>query len=125
MIYYSKVVEGVVENIIVVESREFFDTFVDDSPGEWLQTSNNTIGGIQYDEDVIPTDISTIRKNTGNIGYVYSSARDAFIAPKPYPSWVLDEDTCIYEAPIAYPTDDLMYDWNEETLAWIETIQAV
>ena len=61
-----------------------------------------------------------IRKNYAGIGYTYDSDRDAFIAPQPYESWTLDEDTCRWEAPVAYPTDGKMYSWDEESLNWIE-----
>ena len=61
-----------------------------------------------------------IRKNYAGIGYTYDSIRDAFIPPKPYDSWVLNEDTCNWEPPIAYPLDGLMYSWDESTLAWVE-----
>jgi hypothetical protein len=62
----------------------------------------------------------TIRKNYAGIGYTYDTVRDAFISPKPYNSWVLDEATCQWKPPVAYPTDDKRYDWDEETLSWIE-----
>ena len=58
------------------------------------------------------------RKNYAGIGYTYDVERDAFIAPKPFESWVLDEETCLWEAPVAYPTDGLTYSWNEDELAW-------
>ena len=62
------------------------------------------------------------RKNYAGIDYTYDTARDAFIEPQPYPSWTLNEDTCRYEAPVPYPTDDKMYDWDEETTNWKEVI---
>ena len=60
------------------------------------------------------------RKNYAGIGYTYDVQRDAFIPPKPYASWTLDEDTCLWQAPTAMPTDDKMYYWDESTLSWIE-----
>ena len=114
MAHYAKVENTLVTQVIVAEA-EFFDTFVDSSPGEWIQTSYNTQGGVHLDGGI------ALRKNYAGVGFTYDSVRDAFIAPQPYPSWVLDEDTCIYEAPIAYPTDDLMYSWDEDTTSWIET----
>jgi len=113
MAHYAKVSNGLVTQVIVAEP-EFFDTFVDSSPGEWIQTSYNTSGGVHSDGGV------ALRKNYAGVGYTYDTARDAFIAPQPYPSWTLNEDTCIYEAPIAYPTDDLMYSWDEDTTSWVE-----
>ena len=115
MAHYAKVSDGLVTQVIVAEA-EFFDTFVDSSPGEWVQTSYNTLGGVHLDGGI------ALRKNYAGIGMTYDSVRDAFIAPQPYPSWVLDEDTCIYEAPVAYPTDGLMYSWDEETTNWKEVI---
>ena len=70
--------------------------------GTWVQTSYN----------------ARIRKNYAGIGYTYDAQRDAFIAPKPYESWLLNEDTCQWEAPVPYPTDGVMYQWDEETTDW-------
>jgi len=64
-----------------------------------------------------------IRKNYAGIGYNYDEQRDAFIPPKPYASWTLNEDTCNWQAPIAYPTDGKMYNWDEATTAWVEVVQ--
>ena len=118
MAHYAKVSNTLVTQVIVAEP-EFFDTFVDSSPGEWIKTSYNTSGGVHSEGN------TPLRKNYAGVGYTYDTARDAFIPPQPYPSWVLDEDTCIYEAPTPYPTDDLMYSWDEDTTSWVETIQAV
>ena len=112
MSHFAKVVDGVVTQVIVAEP-EFFNTFVDSSPGEWVQTSYNTHGG-QHPED------RPLRKNYAGIGYTYDRTRDAFIPPKPFASWVLNEDTCLWDAPVAYPTDDGSYQWDEETAAWVE-----
>ena len=78
----------------------------------WKQTSYNTHGGV-HDNGGIP-----FRKNHAGIGYIYDETRDAFIPPKPFNSWILNEDTCIWNAPVAYPTDDNKYSWNESTLTW-------
>jgi hypothetical protein len=78
----------------------------------WKQTSYNTHGGV-HDNGGTP-----LRKNHAGIGYTYDETRDAFIAPKPFNSWVLNEDTCIWEAPVARPQDDNKYKWNEQTLSW-------
>ena len=110
MAHFAKVNGGIVETIIVAEP-EFFDTFVDSSPGEWIQTSYNTHGG-QHPEG------RPLRKNYAGIGYTYDSERDAFIPPKPYNSWILNETTCLWEAPVPYPTDDSIYHWNEDNQRW-------
>jgi len=112
MAHYAKVNDGIVTKVIVAEA-DFFDTFVDDSPGKWIQTSYNTHGG-EHSLGGTP-----LRKNFAGIGYTYDSTRDAFIAPKPYPSWTLDEDTCLWEAPVAYP-DSGIHTWDEENRQWVE-----
>ena len=78
----------------------------------WVQTSYNTNAGVHSSGG------TPLRKNHAGIGYTYDEDRDAFIAPKPYNSWLLNEDTCNWEAPVAYPTDGGKYNWNEETTTW-------
>lgn len=63
-----------------------------------------------------------IRKNYAGVGFTYDEGRDAFISPKPYPSWLLNEDTCQWEAPVPYPDDDLIYQWDEEQGDWVASI---
>lgn len=88
----------------------------------YRQTSYNTRGGVHYTDGVPSTDQSkALRKNYAGVGYTFDEERDAFIPPQPFESWLLDEDTCLWEAPVAYPTDGEMYMWDEETLSWIET----
>lgn len=111
--HFAKVTDGKVTQVIVAEP-EFFDTFVDSSPGEWIQTSYNTIGG-QHTQGGTP-----LRKNYAGIGYTYDHVRDAFIPPQPFASWALNEDTCLWEAPVAMPQDGKVYQWNEDTKNWIE-----
>ena len=101
MAHYAKVENSLVTQVIVAEP-EFFDTFVDSSPGEWIQCSYN----------------GNIRKNYPGIGFTYDATRDAFYESRPYASWTLNEDTCTWEAPTAYPDDDNQYSWNEETTSW-------
>ncbi len=78
----------------------------------WKQTSYNTHGGVHT------LDGTPLRKNHAGIGYTYDEDKDAFIPPKNYPSWTLNEDTCLWEAPSAYPDDGKRYEWNEETTSW-------
>lgn len=83
------------------------------------RTSYNTLGGLHYTNGQISQDQSkAFRKNYAGIGYYYDSIRDAFIPPKPFPSWILNEDTCLWESPIPYPNDGNIYQWNEETGNW-------
>ena len=112
MSHFAKVCDGIVTQVIVAEP-EFFTTFVDSSPGEWIQTSYNTQGG-QHPEG------RPLRKNYAGIGYTYDPVRDAFIPPQPYASWTLNEDTCLWDAPVAYPDDGKPYIWDEATTNWIE-----
>ena len=78
----------------------------------WVQTSYNTHGGVHNNGG------TPFRKNHAGIGYTYDEDRDAFIAPKPFNSWTLNETTCLWEAPVAYPTDGEKYNWNETTTTW-------
>ena len=113
MAHFAKVTDGKVTQVIVAEP-EFFATFVDSSPGEWIQTSYNTYGGVHA------TGGTPLRKNYAGIGYTYDRTRDAFIPPQPYPSWTLNDTTCLWESPVVYPTDDKRYEWNEATVSWQE-----
>ena len=97
MSHFAKVVDGIVVQVIVAEP-EFFNTFVDTSPGTWVQTSYNTRGGIHYSPNTnTPDGGIALRKNYAGIGYTYDSIRDAFIPPKPDGDWILNEDTCQWE----------------------------
>ena len=118
MAHFAKVQEGIVTQVIVAEP-EFFNTFVDSSPGEWIQTSYNTRGGVHYDPNTGEADGGVaLRKNYAGIGFTYDKDRDAFIPPKPYASWTLDEASCLWEAPVPMPADNNSYAWNEETQSW-------
>ena len=111
MAHWARVKGGIVTQIIVAE-EEYFQTYIDDEPGEWIQTSYNTRAG-QHDLGGTP-----LRKNFAGVGYIYDSVRDAFYPPKPFDSWTLDEDTCLWEPPIVYPDDGNMYNWNETDQQW-------
>ena len=103
---------GLVEQVIVADS-DFINSFVDTSPGEWIQTSYNTHAGVNNREGG-----TALRKNYAGIGYRYDQERDAFIPPKSYDSWILDEDTCKWKAKVDYPNDGQDYNWNEKTEQW-------
>lgn len=111
MAHFAKVVDSKVTQVIVAES-EFFETFVDTSPGEWIQTSYNTRGG-EHTLGGTP-----LRKNYAGIGFTYDRTRDAFIPPQPFPSWLLDEETCNWTPPKELPKDGRYY-WDESKLEWI------
>jgi hypothetical protein len=90
----------------------FLKTLYNEPNAVWKQTSYNTIGGVHNNGG------TPFRKNHAGIGYTYDSNRDAFIAPKHYNSWILNEDTCLWEAPVARPDDNNIYSWNEENQSW-------
>jgi hypothetical protein len=122
MSHFAKVMNGVVQQVIVAEI-EFFDTFIDTSPGQWVQTSYNTRGGVHYKPNSeIPSEDQSkaLRKNYASIGYTYDAVRDAFIPPKPYASWVLDEFSCLWRSPVEKPNDGKLYVWDEPTTSWVE-----
>lgn len=108
MSHFAKVVDGIVEEVIVVEQD-----WVNSLQGQWVQTSYNTYGGVHIDGG------TPLRKNYAGIGMVYDSERDAFYVSQPYASWNLNDDSCIWEPPTAYPDDDKYYDWNEDTASWV------
>ena len=81
--------------------------------GTWIKTSYSTQGGVHLDNGI------PLRKNYAGIGYTYDEQRDAFIPPKIYNSWILNEDSCLWEPPIPYPQDQNAYYWNEDSLEWI------
>lgn len=121
--HYAKVLDSKVVNVIVAE-QEFMQTFVDSTPGVWLETSYNTRGGVHYlpDSDTPSEDQSkAVRKNFAGIGYTYDAAKDAFIAPQPFPSWILDEESCLWIPPVPRPEDGV-YAWDEATQSWIEIV---
>jgi hypothetical protein len=122
--HFAKVSNGIVTRVIVAEA-DFFNNFVDDSPGQWIQTSYNTRGGVHYKPNTNePSEDQSkaLRKNYAGIGYTYDATRDAFIPPQQFNSWTLNEDTCLWDSPVAYPEDGKLYKWNEEILNWDEVI---
>ena len=88
----------------------------------YKQTSYNTRGGVHYQADGTPSadQSKAYRKNYAGLGYTYDAGRDAFIPAKPFNSWVLNETTCLWDAPVAYPTDGKRYTWDEATTSWVE-----
>jgi len=119
MAHFAKVVDGTVTQVIVAEP-DFFETFVDSSPGQWIQTSYNTRGGVHYNPETNePDDGTPLRYNYAGVGFSYDATADAFYAPQPFASWTLNTDTYLWEAPVAYPDDGGMYEWDEETTNWV------
>jgi len=112
MSHFAKVIDGIVTEVLVIE-QDVIDTGLFGDPALFVQTSYNTYGG-QHPEG------RPLRKNYAGIGFTYDAGRDAFIPPQPFPSWTLNEDTCLWECPVAYPDDGKVYIWDEETLSWVE-----
>jgi len=122
MSHYAKCVDGKVVSVIVAE-EDFFKTFVDTSPGQWIQTSYNTRGNVHYGADGKPDGGVALRGNYAGIGYTYDAVKDVFVAPQPFPSWTLSANY-LWEAPVAMPTDGKPYAWDEATKAWKEVVAA-
>ena len=123
MAHYAYLDENNIVTSVIVGKNE------DEAPGDWetyygaKRTSYNTRGGVYYDpnsNEPGADQTKAFRKNYAGIGYTYDAARDAFIPPQPYPSWVLNETSCLWDAPVAYPTDGKRYSWDEATQNWIE-----
>jgi hypothetical protein len=110
MSHFAKVETSIVTQVIAAE-QDVIDSGLFGTG--WVQTSYNTIGG-QHPEG------RPLRKNYAGIGYTYDANRDAFIPPQPYASWILNEDTCLWDSPVPYPTDSKRYTWGESTISWVE-----
>ena len=118
MAHFGKVIDGIVTKVIVAE-QDFIDNYFDGERGQWVQTSYNTKGG----EHLLGG--TPLRKNYAGVGWTYDQTRDAFIPPKAYASWTLNETTCLWDPPIVKPNTG-RYEWNEElyqsdnTKGWVE-----
>jgi hypothetical protein len=112
--------ENIVTRVIVAD-QDFINSGAVGDASNWVQTSYNTKGGVHYAPDSnTPDGGVALRKNYAGIGFTYDETKDAFIDPQPYPSWLLDDDTCQWNAPVAYPDDDKFYIWDEENTQWEE-----
>ena len=111
MAHYAKIENGVVVQVNIVE-EEYFNTNPDRYTGQWVQTSYNTVGGVHR------LGGTPLRKNYAGVGYIYDEELDAFYSTQPYPSWTLNEETCIWESPVPYPDDENEYVWNDNKSEW-------
>ena len=111
MSHFAKVENGIVTQVIVAE-QDVIDSGI--FGNGWVQTSYNTYGGVHANGN------TPLRKNYAGVGYTYDSQRDAFIPPQPFPSWTINEQTCLWSAPVPMPTDGKMYLWDEATTSWIK-----
>ena len=121
MSYYARIDDdGIVVQVIAIE-KDVLDTGHWGDPNDWVQTSYNTRGGVHYAPNSrTPDGGIALRKNFAGVGYTYDSDKDAFIPPKPFSSWELNEETCNWNPPTPYPDDEKEYHWDEDTTSWIE-----
>ena len=105
--------------VIVVANKDTQDTFGVEQESIGAEFCRNLLGGTWKQTSYN----ASFRKNYAGIGYTYDSQRDAFVPPRPFASWVLDEDTCMWTAPVAYPDDGKMYTWDEDSTNWVESNQ--
>lgn len=110
MSHFAKVENGIVTQVIVAEQNAIDTGLFGEG---WVQTSYNTFGGAHKNGG------TPLRKNYAGIGFTYDSVRDAFIAPQPYPSWTLNEETCLWNSPIPRPSEGV-FDWDENNLTWVQ-----
>jgi hypothetical protein len=120
MSHYAKILDGKVLQVIVAEA-EFFNHFIDTTPGSWIQTSYNTRGGIHYAPNSnTPDGGIALRGNYAGIGYTYDYQNDVFYPPQPYPSWSISAPNWTWTPPNPMPNDGKSYKWDEITLSWVE-----
>ena len=119
MSYFAKIENFIVTEVIAID-QDTLNTGHWGDPANWVQTSYNTRGGIHYGPDGKPDGGVALRKNYAGIGFTYDAVLDAFIPPQPYPSWLLDTETCLWIPPVPYPDDGKLYYWDEATLSWVE-----
>ena len=121
MSYFAKVDENNLVIQVIAIDQDMVDTGNWGTPSSWVQTSYNTKGGVHYAPNSnTPDGGVALRYNYAGVGYTYDADKDAFISPKPYPSWTLVEASCQWEAPVAYPEDGKMYRWDEDVTNWVE-----
>ena len=117
MAHFAKIEDGTVVQVLVIGNEDITDENGDEQESLGVALCNQLYGDATW---VQTSYNNNFRKNYAGNGYTYDQTRDAFIAQKPYPSWVLDEDTCRWSAPVAYPDDGKPYSWDEDTTSWVE-----
>ena len=116
MAHFAQINENNIVTQVIVADQDVINTGLFGSPSSWIQTSYNTHGGVHTQGG------TPLRKNYAGIGYTYDATRDAFIPPKVFDSWTLNDNTCLWESPVAHPNDGKLYRWDEPTLAWVEVV---
>ena len=114
MAHFAQIDENNIVTRVIVIDQETVDTGLFGLPSSFVQTSYNTRGGVHV------LGGTPLRKNYAGIGFTYDVDRDAFIPPQPFDSWVLNEDTCLWDSPVVMPDDGKVYVWHEDTLSWVE-----
>jgi hypothetical protein len=118
MSYFARIENNLVTQVISAE-QDFIDSGSLGNPADWKQTSYNTRGGVHYAPNSdTPDGGVALRGNYAGVGYTYDSTNDVFYPPQPYPSWTISSPTWTWTAPVAYPTDDKIYTWNEDSKSW-------
>jgi hypothetical protein len=117
MPHFAEIQDGIVVRVIVAD-QAFIDSGLVGDPASWVETSYNTRGNKHPGGKA-----KALRKNYAGVGGRYDKVRDAFYSPSPHPSWVLDEDSCIWEAPIKMPKKGGPWTWDEATLAWVKLVE--
>jgi hypothetical protein len=118
MSHFAKVENNIVTEVLVAE-QDFIDTLT--NKDAWVQTSYNTRGGIHYAPNSnTPDNGIALRANYAGVGYTYDNVNDVFYAPQPYPSWTISSPDWMWKAPVPYPTDNELYDWDETTTNWVK-----
>ena len=116
MSHFAQIDENNIVTRVLVIEQDVIDTGLFGEPSSFIQTSYNTRGNVHL------LGGTPLRKNYAGIGYTYDVTKDAFIAPKPFNSWILDEETCTWKSPVEMPTDGKIYMWNEDVTNWVEVI---
>lgn len=124
MAHFARIKNNIVDFVVVGRDEdENNEDFLAHDGWIYKRTSYNTRGGVHYQGDNNTPSIDqskAFRKNYAGIGYYYDSIRDAFIPPKPFPSWTLNEESCLWDSPVPYPSNGKIYEWNEDILNWQE-----
>jgi|TARA_B110000263_G_C15251807_1_gene484488 hypothetical protein len=118
--YFAEIDNNNIVQRVISAEQKFINSGAVGEASKWVQTSYNTRNGKHYSDGSTVSDGEGLRKNYAGVGFTYDVSRDAFYAPQPYPSWTLDDDTCLWNAPATLPDDGKRYGWDEDNLEWKE-----